>query len=142
MQVFWLPNGMGNCQIGFPFTWLIPEQRWVPRNSTFLRPPDAQHRAETWNIVCSRCHSTAPEPHLNRQERTFATQVAEFGISCEACHGPAERHVALERDRRKQGLAQKDPRTRSRHRSPGEARSGAGFAGLRVLPFDEVVRSE
>ncbi len=110
MQVFWLPNGMGNCQIGFPFTWLIPEQRWVPRNSTFLRPPDAQHRAETWNIVCSRCHTTAPEPHLNRQERTFATQVAEFGISCEACHGPAERHVALERDRRKQGLAQKDPK--------------------------------
>lgn len=109
MQVFWLPNGMGNCQIGFPFTWLIPEQRWVPRNSTFLRPPDADHKSETWNIVCSRCHTTGPEPHLNRQERTFATHVAEFGISCEACHGPAAKHVKLEADRRQQGLPRKAP---------------------------------
>jgi predicted CXXCH cytochrome family protein len=108
MQVFWLPNGMGNCQIGFPFTWLIPEQRWVPRNSTFLRPPDADHKSETWNIVCSRCHTTGPEPHLNRQERSFATQVAEFGISCEACHGPAARHVAMETDRRTRGLPRKE----------------------------------
>ena len=109
MQVFWLPNGMGNCQIGFPFTWLIPEQRWVPRNSTFLRPPDAVHRSETWNIVCSRCHTTAPEPHMDRVAHTFSTRVAEFGISCEACHGPAERHVALETDRRTRGLPAKDP---------------------------------
>lgn len=109
MQVFWVPNGMGNCQIGFPFTWLIPEQRWVPRNSTFLRPPDADHKSETWNIVCSRCHATGPEPHLNRQEHTFATQVAEFGISCEACHGPAAKHVTLEADRRKHGLPRKAP---------------------------------
>src|SRR5437867_1880377 len=31
MQVFWVANGMGNCQIGFPFTWLIPrsEERRV-----------------------------------------------------------------------------------------------------------------
>ncbi len=108
MQVFWLPNGMGNCQIGFPFTWLIPEQRWVPRNSTFLRPPDADHKSETWNIVCSRCHTTGPEPHLNRQERTFATHVAEFGISCEACHGPAAKHVKLEIDRRQQSLPRKE----------------------------------
>src|ERR1051326_2503278 len=33
MQVFWLPGGEGNTQIGFPFTWLIPEKRWVDRES-------------------------------------------------------------------------------------------------------------
>jgi hypothetical protein len=26
------------------------------------------------------------------------TRVAEFGIACEACHGPGERHVTLQRD--------------------------------------------
>src|SRR6185503_13991325 len=42
MQVFWVAEGHGNMQIGFPFTWLIPEKRWVPRGSTFIRPPEAE----------------------------------------------------------------------------------------------------
>lgn len=93
MQVFWVPEGSGNLQIGFPFTWLIPEQRWVPRNSTFIRPPDMAHRSEAWNIVCSRCHTTGVEPHVDMAARRIETRVAELGISCEACHGPAKHHV-------------------------------------------------
>src|SRR5687768_6783650 len=54
MQVFWVAEGHGNMQIGFPFTWLIPEKRWVPRNSTFIRPAETEHRPEPWNIICSR----------------------------------------------------------------------------------------
>jgi predicted CXXCH cytochrome family protein len=96
MQVFWVPEGHGNMQIGFPFTWLIPERRWVPRNSTFIRPPDLQHRPEVWNLVCSRCHTTGVEPHANMVERRVETRVAELGISCEACHGPGKRHVDLQ----------------------------------------------
>ena len=95
MQVFWVPEGHGNLQIGFPFTWLIPEKRWVPRNSTFIRPPELEHRSEAWNIVCSRCHSTGLEPRFDAATRTVETRVAELGISCEACHGPAQRHVEL-----------------------------------------------
>lgn len=93
MQVFWVPEGTGNLQVGFPFTWLIPEKRWVPRNATFIRPPFMPHSAETWNIVCTRCHTTGVEPHTDVSERRFETRVAELGISCEACHGPGERHV-------------------------------------------------
>lgn len=99
MQVFWVPNGLGNCQVGFPFTWLIPEGRWVPRNSTFIRPPDFEHRPETWNHVCARCHATATQPNLDRASLTWHTQVQELGIACEACHGPGERHVAWARAR-------------------------------------------
>ena len=95
MQVFWVPEGTGNLQIGFPFTWLIPEKRWVPRNSTFIRPPEFEHKPEAWNIVCSRCHSTGPEPHFDAANRSVETHVAELGISCEACHGPAKSHVDL-----------------------------------------------
>jgi predicted CXXCH cytochrome family protein len=97
MQVFWVAEGHGNLQIGFPFTWLIPEKRWVPRNSTFIRPPDIEHRPEAWNIVCSRCHSTGLEPHFDAATRTVDTRVAELGIACEACHGPAQNHVDLRR---------------------------------------------
>jgi len=104
MQVFWLPGDEGNMQIGFPFTWLIPERRWVPRNSTFVRPPDIAHRAEVWNVICSRCHATGIEPRMDRKNRTVDTRAGELGIACEACHGPGERHV-------KARLAQRDPST-------------------------------
>lgn len=94
MQVFWVPGGSGNTQIGFPFTWLIPEQRWVPRDTTFLRPPGAGHQAEVWNVMCSRCHATAIEPRVDAARRHMDSRAAELGISCEACHGPGQRHVA------------------------------------------------
>jgi predicted CXXCH cytochrome family protein len=93
MQVFWVPGGDGNTQIGFPFTWLIPEARWVPRHSTFVRPSDLPHQSEIWNVSCSRCHATATEPHVDYAAHTMNTQVAELGIACEACHGPGQRHV-------------------------------------------------
>lgn len=97
MQVFWLPGGDGNTQIGFPFTWLIPEQRWVPRHTTFIRPPGMEHKAEIWNLVCSRCHATGIEPRVDPVARTADSRAGELGISCEACHGPGERHVAARR---------------------------------------------
>ncbi|HKI72360.1 MAG TPA: cytochrome c3 family protein, partial [Verrucomicrobiae bacterium] len=93
MQVFWVPGGEGNMQIGFPFTWLIPEKRWVPRNSTFVRPPDVPHRSEVWNVVCSRCHATGIEPRVDTERRTMDTRAGELGIACEACHGPGQNHV-------------------------------------------------
>src|SRR5436190_7380088 len=100
MQVFWLPGDDGNTQMGFPFTWLIPEKRWVPRNSTFVRPPDVAHRAEIWNIICSRCHATAVEPRVDSIAHTVDTRVGELGIACEACHGPGQRHVNARRAER------------------------------------------
>lgn len=118
MQVFWVPNGLGNCQVGFPFTWLIPEGRWVPRNSTFIRPPDFEHRPETWNHVCARCHATATQPNLDRASLTWRTQVQELGIACEACHGPGERHVAWARARETSAAA------------------GGGRAGRRLSPSE------
>jgi predicted CXXCH cytochrome family protein len=93
MQVFWVPGEAGNVQLGFPFTWLIPEKRWVPRNSTFVRPPDVIHRSEVWNVVCSRCHATGIEPRVDATSRTMDTRAGELGIACEACHGPGQRHA-------------------------------------------------
>jgi len=93
MQVFWLPGMMGNLQIGFPFSWLIDDQRWAPRNSLFIRDPHTVISKENWNMTCIRCHATGPQPRPNREERRFESRVADLGISCEACHGPGARHV-------------------------------------------------
>src|ERR1051326_7555576 len=58
-QVFWIPTGHGNRQIGFPFTWLVAEKKWVLRNDAFIRDPDLEPRPEQWNLICIRCHATA-----------------------------------------------------------------------------------
>lgn len=100
MQVFWLPGGAGNEQIGFPFTWLNDDKRWVPREATFLRDPKLAPPKELWNMTCVRCHTTAPQPKPNTDSPEFRTRVAEMGIACEACHGPAERHVARHKEHR------------------------------------------
>jgi len=93
MQVFWLPGMMGNLQIGFPFSWLIEDQRWAPRNSLFIRDPHTVISKENWNMSCIRCHVTGPQPRPNEAAQRFETRVADLGISCEACHGPGRRHV-------------------------------------------------
>src|SRR2546422_5885303 len=38
-QAYWVPSMFGNLQFAFPFAWLIPEKRWVPRKDTFIRDP-------------------------------------------------------------------------------------------------------
>ena len=93
MQVFWLPGMMGNLQIGFPFSWLVEDQRWAPRNSLFIRDPHTVITQENWNMNCIRCHTTGPQPKPNKAEQQFESQIADLGISCEACHGPGQNHV-------------------------------------------------
>ena len=93
MQVFWLPGMMGNLQIGFPFAWLIEDKRWAPRNSLFIRDPYTVISKENWNMNCIRCHTTGPKPKPNKEAQRFESQVADLGISCEACHGPGQKHV-------------------------------------------------
>ena len=93
MQVFWLPGMMGNLQIGFPFAWLIDDRRWAPRNSLFIRDPHTVISKENWNMNCIRCHTTGGQPRPQEAEQRFESRVADLGISCEACHGPAKQHV-------------------------------------------------
>lgn len=113
MQVFWVPGGNGNTQIGFPFTWLIPEKRWVPRDTTFLRPPGTAHASEVWNVMCSRCHATAIEPRVDPVHRLMDSRAAELGISCEACHGPGQAHVIARQADADRGAPRPDARTLS-----------------------------
>lgn len=64
----------------YPFTakWLITTQKWVP------------YKVKDWkdtplSIKCNGCHTTGFNPD------TY--EFTEFGIGCEACHGPGSQHV-------------------------------------------------
>jgi len=96
MQVCWTPTGWQRELEIIPFAYLKEDQRWVPRRATFLQPPgtDPSHTEKgRWNQACIRCHATHGVPGIDYMQ--MHTHVAEFGIACEACHGPGAEHIAF-----------------------------------------------
>jgi hypothetical protein len=97
MQVYWYATTEKRTLAQLPFAFLIPERRWVPVTATFLAPPGrraAQIGKGSWNFSCLRCHTTRGQSRMDVTVQ-FDSHVAEFGIACEACHGPAEGHVLI-----------------------------------------------
>ncbi|WP_283432390.1 hypothetical protein [Neorhodopirellula lusitana] len=109
MHVFWYESEIEKNPNMLPIVFLIEQKRWIPRRSSLLNPPESESlkfpsEDGRWNDVCFQCHAT----HSRRdvQDRNNArhqvhsqlvplgrnTEVAEFGISCEACHGPGQGH--------------------------------------------------
>ena len=101
MQVYWYPIRSPRTLGRVPIAYLKETKQWVPHSAIFLEPPDTEVNTEfgRWNSVCTKCHST----HSRERKRpmgTWDTQVSEFGISCEACHGPGQEHIAVHRESR------------------------------------------
>jgi predicted CXXCH cytochrome family protein len=71
---------------------LYPEDR--------LRPGDPIHwtgRLQRWNDQCAECHSTDLRVGYDPESDTYRTTWAAVDVSCQACHGPGEEHVAQAR---------------------------------------------
>ena len=96
-HVFWYDAGFEGTPAQMQIMYLIKEKRWIPRKSFFLRPPSMEKENELgrWNEICSNCHATHPRTRPDKNKRDSDTRVSDFGISCEACHGPGEPHVAF-----------------------------------------------
>ncbi|MCA9506698.1 MAG: hypothetical protein KC616_26660, partial [Myxococcales bacterium] len=91
-QVYWVPSTDDPASrdiISVPVVWRIAEREWIPRSAAFLNPPDRLNREMPWGLVCIKCHATGGRPGLELE-----TDYVELGIACEACHGPAEAHIA------------------------------------------------
>jgi formate-dependent nitrite reductase cytochrome c552 subunit len=106
-QIYWYATGRSRILGQLPAIWLPVERRWIPRRSAVMRPPSQHAASETgaWNGVCVACHATNGQPQFDTPfgSQPIATQradtrAAEFGVSCEACHGPAETHVRVNRN--------------------------------------------
>jgi hypothetical protein len=98
MQAYWVPSRLGNRQIGFPFTYLVADQRWVPRRDVFLYPSEWPFPVQVWNSNCVGCHATYGQSRMDATSGAFDSRAAEIGIACEACHGPAAEHVRKNAD--------------------------------------------
>jgi tetratricopeptide (TPR) repeat protein len=49
--------------------------------------------AQNWNFMCADCHSTGVRKNYDAAADRFRTRWSEINVGCEACHGPASRHV-------------------------------------------------
>ncbi len=101
-QIYWLETPTERELAQLPLVWHLQEKRWIPRQSVFLAPPPPSVYMEggRWPRGCIQCHTTNGVAKHGSDGRTH---VAEFGISCEACHGPGGEHVAFERELERAG---------------------------------------
>jgi len=57
---------------------------------------DALHwtgAAMNWNGMCAECHSTGLQQRFDAASGRFDASWSEINVACEACHGPASRHL-------------------------------------------------
>ena len=81
----------------FPWVYMIEQEKWIPYEDSFIADPQFGRPATVWNQSCIACHAVAGQPHHEPKDDRFAIEfhsnIADFGISCEACHGPGKPHV-------------------------------------------------
>lgn len=94
LQVLWYSTGSGRELGPLPMCFKIEERIWIPLTTVFVLPPQFRDPPEpgSWNRSCVMCHTTDARPRVDIGRSD--TEVSEFGISCEACHGPGQAHVA------------------------------------------------
>ena len=95
VQLYWAEGADDRRLELIPFHYKIEEGIWMSRDSHFLAPEGDQFGAGDWNEGCIHCHATRGQPRT--AHGAAETRVAEFGIGCESCHGPAANHVSLNR---------------------------------------------
>ena len=105
-QIYWYATGRNRLLGQLPAAYLIAEKRWIPRRSAVLHPPGEALFSETghWNSTCIACHTTNGRPEFDTpfgtqpvETQVVDSKVTEFGIACEACHGPSTGHAAANR---------------------------------------------
>ena len=52
---------------------------------------------QNWNSRCAECHSTNLEKKYDSAKQEYNTTWFELNVGCEACHGPAGKHLQLAR---------------------------------------------
>ncbi|MFL0353408.1 multiheme c-type cytochrome [Xanthomarina sp. GH4-25] len=78
-------------------TWDAIDNKWYHQYSgDEVSPHDWMHWTESsqnWNTMCAECHSTNLQKNYIVDEDRFNTTYSSINVSCESCHGPAEKHI-------------------------------------------------
>src|SRR5689334_2832678 len=99
LQILWLESGQGRTLQQLPIAYIVAEKMWAPVAETFLIPPQLKeyYSLGAWNGACMDCHVTQGQSRFVEGNR-WDSQVAEFGIACEACHSEGRQHIEANRN--------------------------------------------
>ncbi|MFK7896556.1 MAG: hypothetical protein AB8G23_12010 [Myxococcota bacterium] len=97
MQTYWVASEKDGRLFNVPWLWLVEDERWIPREDGFIRPPEGARTFDVWHGACIECHAVAGEK-TRGVGGEWSPEVAELGIACEGCHGPAEEHLQANAD--------------------------------------------
>ena len=79
--------------IVLPPSWDVRRHEWFD-NMEIVRPDENDQKpVQQWNKTCVGCHVSQQENNYRPATHTYATEWADFGTSCERCHGPGSAHV-------------------------------------------------
>ncbi len=96
LQQYLVPFPGGRLQV-LSMVWDVEREEWISLNpDTDVAADDWLHwtrNGQNWNGMCAECHSTNLRKNFDPETNTYDTQWSEIDVSCEACHGPASRHV-------------------------------------------------
>ena len=77
-----------------PPTWDVEKREWF-HNLDIVNPGEAAlNPIQVWNRTCHGCHVSGAEQGFDPALLKYETQWADFGTSCERCHGSGAAHVA------------------------------------------------
>jgi len=85
---------------------LYPNERIDYRDELHWTKP-----AQNWNHMCGECHATNYKKNFDAKSGTYTTTATRFDVGCQACHGPAARHLDWVK-RVGEGAANAAPRSR------------------------------
>ncbi len=96
-------NNLPRVQV-LRISWDTLKKKWFhldpPDVTDRLAPTDDLHWtgvAQRWNNMCADCHSTNLQKGFDLKSLNYHTTFSEIDVSCEACHGPASKHIELAR---------------------------------------------
>ncbi len=81
-----------------PPSWDVQRGEWFD-NVDIIRPDEADtNLVQQWNKNCVGCHVSQQDNRYSKLTKSYATEWADFGTSCERCHGPGSVHAATYRN--------------------------------------------
>jgi len=96
LQQYLVPFPGGRLQC-LTVAWDTVKKQWYRLPPYDVKGPDDwlhwTKGAQTWNGMCSECHSTQVRKGFDLQANSYTTNWYAINVGCEACHGPGSEHI-------------------------------------------------
>ncbi|MBV4484813.1 tetratricopeptide repeat protein [Pseudomonas sp. SWRI153] len=96
LQQYLIEVGEGRLQ-ALGVAWDTEKNRWFHlypgQGVNFKNPLHWSKPSQNANFMCVECHTTGFKRNFDAASNTFNSQWNSLGVGCQACHGPASRHL-------------------------------------------------